>query len=79
MKLRVIGTAEECRLAQAYYRALEEQNNVKYVSVSDLYQNRGSRTLYRVYIEVCYKSESAELRRVEEGRKQLTQGKGIRK
>ncbi len=62
MKIRVMGTADECRVAQAYYRALERQDNVKYVSVSELYPNRGSNTLFRVYIDVCYKSETEELR-----------------
>lgn len=66
MKIRVMGTADECRLAQAYYRALEVHDNVKYVSVSELYPNRGSNTLYRVYIEICYKSEVEELHRVEQ-------------
>lgn len=41
MKIRVMGTADECRLAQIYYRELEKQDNVKYVSVSELYPNRG--------------------------------------
>ena len=66
MKIRVMGTADECKLAQAYYGALERQDNVKYVSVSGLYQNRGSNTLFRVYIEICYKSETEELLHVQE-------------
>ena len=68
MKLRVMGTKDECFLAQEYYRALENQNNVKYVDVSKLYPNRGSNTLFRVYIEVVYKSEVEELQRLLRGR-----------
>lgn len=60
MKLRVMGTLDECKLAKAYYGMLERQDNVKYVSVSELYPNRGSNKLYRVYIEVVYKSEAEE-------------------
>lgn len=65
MKIRVMGTIDECRLAKSYYRALERQDNVKYVSVSELYPNRGSSSLYRIYIEICYKSEVEELKRIE--------------
>ena len=64
MKLRVMGTEDECKLAQKYYGALEQQDNVKYVEVSRLYPNRGSNTLFRVYIEVVYKSEAEELQRL---------------
>lgn len=69
MKLRVMGTVEECRLAQAYYTALEQQENVKFVQVSELYPNRGSTTIFRVYIEVEYRSECEELRRLNGSRK----------
>ena len=54
MKIRIMGTKDECLLATNYYRALEKEENVQYVQVSDLYPNRGSSTLYRVYIEVAY-------------------------
>lgn len=54
MEIRVMGTEEECELARSYYRALEESPNVKSVSVSRRYPNRGSNTLYRVYIKVEY-------------------------
>lgn len=64
MKLRVMGTKDECKLAQEYYRTLEKQDNVKYVEVSDLYANRGSRKLFRVYIEIVYRSEVEELQRL---------------
>lgn len=64
MKLRVMGTQEECALAKEYYRALERQENVKYVEVSRIYSNRGSNTLFRVYIEIVYKSEIEEIKRL---------------
>lgn len=64
MKLRVMGTKDECVLAQKYYQALEEQDNVKSVEVSGLYPNRGSNTIFRVYIEIAYKSEAEELQRL---------------
>lgn len=54
MKIRVMGTKDECLAATGYYRELEKDSNVKFVQVSDLYPNRGSSTLFRVYIEVEY-------------------------
>ena len=57
MNIRVMGTAEECAAATAYYRGLENDPNVKYVEVSKPYTNRGSSSRYRVYIEVQYYDE----------------------
>lgn len=54
MKLRVIGTKEECALAREYYNSLRGQENVKYVCVSGFYACRGSADLFRIYIEVAY-------------------------
>lgn len=54
MKIRIMGTKEECLAGMAYYRELEKDSNVKYVQVSDLYPNRGSSTLFRLYVEVVY-------------------------
>ena len=54
MKIRVMGTKEECLAAMGYYRDLEKDSNVKFVQVSELYSNRGSSTLFRIYIEVEY-------------------------
>lgn len=54
MKIRVMGTKDECLAAMAYYRELEKDSNVKFVQVSDLYPNRGSSTLFRLYVEVEY-------------------------
>lgn len=64
MKLRVMGTRDECEIARAYYAALEAQANIKYVSVSTLYPNRNSDKLFRVYIDIEYRSETEELHRL---------------
>lgn len=54
MKIRAMGTKNECLVATAYYRELEQDPNVRRVEVSELYPNRGSNTTFRVYIEVEY-------------------------
>ena len=56
MKIRIMGTREECEVAKKYYRGLEGTPEVKSVTVSDLYANRGSSTVFRVYIDVEYYS-----------------------
>ena len=50
MKIRIMGTREECEVAKKYYRGLECTPEVKSVTVSDLYANRGSSTVFRVYV-----------------------------
>ena len=55
MKIRVMGTKDECLVATAYYRALEKDPNVRRVEVSKPYANRNSETTFRVYVEVEYK------------------------
>lgn len=57
MQIRVMGTKNECETAQEYYRSLEKEDNVKYVQVSQLYANRGSASMFRVYINVEYYSD----------------------
>ncbi len=55
MKIRVMGTKEECILAQEYYKEFVNNNAcVKYYSISELYANRGNSNLYRVYIDINY-------------------------
>lgn len=55
MKIRVMGTKEECILAQEYYKEFVKNNAcVKYYSISELYANRGSSNLFRVYIDITY-------------------------
>lgn len=48
MKIRVIGTAEECGTAQRYYKSLRNHATTKSVSVSRFYPCRGSADQYRV-------------------------------
>ena len=57
MKIRVMGTRPECEQAQIYYNELAKNENVDYCTVSPLYPNRGSKNMYRVYIDVAYKPE----------------------
>ena len=52
MKIRVMGTESECQAAREYYRELEKGSNVKSVSISENYANRGSNTIFRVYVDV---------------------------
>ena len=48
MKIRVMGTKEECEQARRYYSALSGDENVKSVSISELYPNRNSFNIFRV-------------------------------
>ena len=69
MKIRIMGTESECRAAREYYAELEKESGVKSVSISENYPNRGSNTIFRVYVDVeYYDAASAELR----GHKRLT-------
>ncbi len=55
MKIRVMGTKEECILAQEYYKAfLKNNKQVVVYLISELYANRGSSNLFRVYIDIIY-------------------------
>lgn len=57
MKIRIMGTKEECELATKYYQELERSDkNVRCMTISDLYPNRGSTTVYRLYVDVEYYS-----------------------
>lgn len=42
MKIRIIGTSEECAAAREYYSGLEKQENVQSVSIS-LDNSQGNR------------------------------------
>ncbi len=57
MKIRVMGTREECNQAVSYYKALANDSNVKNVSISNLYPNRGSSNQFRLYVEIDYQEE----------------------
>ena len=54
MKIRIIGTMEECAAAREYYSELEKQENVRSVTTSREYPCRDGRTQYRLYVEVWY-------------------------
>ena len=51
-----MGTREECLLANEYYSELEKSDDIKSVQISDFYQNRGSNTIFRLYVDIEYKS-----------------------
>ena len=61
MKIRVMGTREECEQAQRFYTQLSKGDNVISSSVSGLYPNRGSTNQYRVYIEIVCRSEKMDI------------------
>lgn len=51
-----MGTREECLLANEYYSELEKSDDIKSIQISDFYQNRGSNTIFRLYVDIEYKS-----------------------
>lgn len=61
MKIRVMGTREECEQARRFYSHLADGENTEFASVSGLYPNRGSTNQYRVYIEIVCKSEKSDI------------------
>lgn len=54
MKIRITGTKAELEVAKQYYQSLENESYVKSVEVSRLYINRGSSTVFRLYIDIEY-------------------------
>ena len=68
MKIRVTGTSEEWAAAQAFYRELGKDPDVKYCTVSKPYPNRGDVNQYRVYVDIEYKDGAAPLHRLLEHR-----------
>lgn len=54
MKIRIMGTREKLACARMYYEELERSHGVKSVTISRLYPNRGSNTIYRLYVDVEY-------------------------
>lgn len=68
MKIRIIGTKDECALAVQYYSELEKDTqNVKSVQISAPYPNRGSNTVFRVYIDIDYREHALEPYRLKGG------------
>ena len=54
MKIRIMGTSPELEVAKKYYLALQNESYVKSVTVSNFYPNRGSSTVFRLYIDIEY-------------------------
>lgn len=54
MKIRIMGTSPELEVAKQYYQSLEDESYVKSVTVSRFYPNRGSSTVFRLYIDIEY-------------------------
>lgn len=52
MKIRIMGTQNECLQAKKFYENLSGNGSVSYCSVSPLYANRGSTNVYRIYIDI---------------------------
>lgn len=50
MSIRLSGTVDELKKAIAIIK-----NEFTVIQISDFYQNRGSNTIYRVYIRVEFK------------------------
>ncbi len=55
MKIRIMGTPEELKSAETYYKALRKQDYVNYVEISKPYPNRNGSQLSRLYVEVICK------------------------
>lgn len=64
-----VGYIKSFRVTKNYYRGLEKESGVKSVSISGNYPNRGSNTIFRVYVEVEYYDAG------ESGRKELPSGR----
>lgn len=59
MKVRIMGTKAECEMAQSYYKqyGVDNKDFVKSLSVSNLYSNRNTFNIYRVYVDIEYYDE----------------------
>lgn len=55
MKISIMGTIPELDLAKSYYQELEKEIYVKSVVISRYYPNRGSNTVFRLYVEIEYR------------------------
>ncbi len=62
MKIRIMGTLPELEIARDYYREYEKSPDVKCVTVSSFYPNRGSNTVFRLYIDIEMKESTLEHR-----------------
>ena len=52
MKIRIMGTQEECEQARRYYSQFLNSDIVSHCSISRLYPNRNSVNQYRMYIDI---------------------------
>lgn len=52
VKIRIQGTSEENQQAQKFFEACERRGEIKILSVSDPYPNRGNSKYERVYAEI---------------------------
>ena len=52
MKIRIMGTQEECEQARHYYSQFLNSDMVNHCSISKLYPNRNSYNQYRLYVDV---------------------------
>ena len=52
MKIRIMGTQEECEQARRYYSQFLNSDMVNHCSISKLYPNRNSVNQYRIYVDV---------------------------
>lgn len=57
MKIRIMGTEEELKVAKNYYSELSKENYVKSISISNFYPNRNSFNICRLYIDIEYTNE----------------------
>lgn len=62
MKIRIMGTLLELEIARDYYLEYEKSPDVKYVMVSKPYPNRGSNTVFRLYVDIEMKESTIENR-----------------
>lgn len=59
MKIRIMGTKEECDLAAQNFKQIEkDKENVKSVQISQNYPNRGSNTIFRLYVDIEYRERA---------------------
>ena len=61
MKVRFMGTREECEFVVKYFKEFASKTFFKSLSISNLYANRNSLDMYRVYIEYQLHDNSSNL------------------
>lgn len=56
MKIRIMGTKDECEQVARFFLSQRGKDNVSSVEVSSLYPNRAPSNLFRLYVEVTLKN-----------------------